>query len=46
VAAQALIARKYIGGQMRPDDVAYMDIGVGVWPGYTNENVFRHDDFS
>jgi hypothetical protein len=46
MAAQALIARKNIGGQVRSHDVAHVNLGVGVWPGDTNENIFRHADFS
>ena len=46
VAAQAMIARKNIGGQVRPDDVADVNLGVGIRPRDTNQNFIGHDEFS
>jgi hypothetical protein len=44
VAGQAVVAGIDVGRQVSADDVAHVDVGIGVGPGHGDKNILRHAD--
>ena len=44
VAFQAVVAGDNVTGQVRAGDIADVDLGIGIWPGNGDQDVFGHKD--
>src|SRR3990172_6233209 len=42
VPLESMEAGEHVGGQVRASDVAHMNVGIRIRPGYRDKNVFGH----